>query len=70
MKKNIGNVDRIVRILAAVAVAALILAGTITGTLAVILGIVAGVLLVTAFVSVCPLYMLLGISSRKSPQAE
>ena len=66
MKKNVGNADRIIRILAAVAVAVLLLTGTVTGTLALILGIVAAIFLVTGFVSVCPLYMLLGISTKKA----
>jgi len=66
VNKNIGSADRIVRILAAVVVGILILTGTLTGAAAIVLGIVGAVLLVTALVSVCPLYMLLGMSTRKT----
>jgi len=70
MNKNVGSADRVIRILAAVVVAVLLLTGAISGTLGLVLGIVGAVLLVTAFVSVCPLYMLLGISTKKAPQAK
>ena len=65
MKKNMGRVDRIVRIVVAVFVAILILAGSITGAWAVILGIIAAILLVTGIVGTCPLYLLLKLSTNK-----
>jgi hypothetical protein len=65
VKKNIGIVDRIVRIAFAVAVAVLALTHLLTGVAAIVLGIVALVLLVTAVVGVCPLYLLLGLSSKR-----
>lgn len=56
MTKNMGTVDRVVRIVLALAVALLYFTGVISGTLAVILGIVALILLLTGIVGFCPLY--------------
>lgn len=63
MKKNMGNADRIVRILIAAVLAGLYFGGILTGTLGLILVIVAGVFLLTSLVGVCPLYSLLGVNS-------
>ena len=60
-----GSTDRVVRILVAIAIAGLYLANQISGTTAVILLITSAVLALTSFISFCPLYLLLGISSRK-----
>jgi len=40
--------------------------GVINGVLAIILGILAIVFLATSFISFCPLYLPLGLSTRKS----
>ena len=65
MIKNMGSVDRAVRIVAALIVGALYLAGQITGTAAIILGLVAVVFVLTSAVGSCPLYTLAGLSTRK-----
>ena len=56
MTKNMGSVDRIVRLVLAVAVAVLYFTNLISGTAAIILGILAGIFLLTSFVGFCPLY--------------
>jgi hypothetical protein len=66
MKKNMGSVDSIVRILVAIVIAGLYFASQITGTAAIILLILAGVFVLTSFMSFCPLYLPLGISTRKA----
>jgi hypothetical protein len=63
MKKNMGSFDRILRIVVAVAIAALYFTNVISGTLGIILMVLAGVFLLTAFVSFCPLYVPFGIST-------
>ncbi|MBF4985171.1 DUF2892 domain-containing protein [Nonlabens mediterrranea] len=63
MKKNLGNIDRMVRVLFAVIVSILFFTNVITGTLGIILLIVGGVLLATSFMNFCPLYAVLGINS-------
>ena len=65
MKTNMGLVDRIVRAALAVVVLILYLAGQITGVAAVVLGILAVVFLATSVVAFCPLYVPLGISTKK-----
>ena len=60
MKKNIGGADRIIRILAAIAIVVLYSINLIHGTLGAVLLVVAGVLLLTAFVRFCPLYAIFG----------
>jgi len=65
MTKNLGTLDQAVRVIVALAVGALILAGTLTGLAAIILGAVAIVLVLTSIFTFCPLYALLGLSTRK-----
>ena len=65
MKKNMGTIDRVIRILVAVVVVILYFTNVISGTLGIILLAVAAVFVVTSIVSTCPLYMLLGLNSRK-----
>ncbi len=64
MKKNMGTIDRVFRVLVAVAIAALYFSHVITGTIAIVLLALAGIFLLTSFISVCPLYMPFGISTR------
>jgi len=65
MKKNVGTLDRTIRIIAALAIGLLILTGAISGLTAIILGIVAVVLFLTSLVGFCPLYGLLKLSTQK-----
>jgi hypothetical protein len=65
MKKNMGTVDRVIRILVAVVVVVLYLTNVISGTLGIILLILAGVFVLTSFLSFCPLYLPFGLSTRK-----
>ena len=60
-----GTVDKVIRVLVAVIILVLYFTHVITGTLAVILLIVAGVFVVTSLLGTCPLYIPLGISTRK-----
>ena len=66
MKANINNVDKAVRIFLAIAAAVLYFTGIITGIPGIILLVVGAVLLLTSFISFCPIYHLLGISTRKN----
>ncbi|MDX1740828.1 MAG: DUF2892 domain-containing protein, partial [Rhodothermales bacterium] len=68
MKKNMGSVDRIARILIAVVIAVLYFTDQITGTAAIILGIIAIVFLLTSLVGSCPAYLPFGLSTRKAAE--
>jgi hypothetical protein len=63
MGKNMGTIDKIIRILLAIVVIVLYLNGSITGVAAIILGIVAFVFIVTSLIGFCPLYAVLKIST-------
>ncbi len=65
MKKNMGNIDRIIRILVALVVIVLYFTRQINGTLAIIGLIISGIFILTSFISLCPLYLPFGISTRK-----
>lgn len=67
MTKNMGTVDRTIRILVALAVAVLYFTGKISGTVAIVLAIVAIAFVVTSLVGWCPAYMPFGLSTRKPP---
>ena len=56
MVKNMGMIDRVVRVVLASTVAVLYLTGTISGVAAIILGVLAIVFLLTGIVGFCPLY--------------
>jgi hypothetical protein len=66
MKKNMGSLDKIIRISIALIFVVLFFTNVIIGTLGIILMVLAGVFVVTSFVSVCPLYMPFGISTCKT----
>ena len=66
MKKNMGSADRVLRIVLAAIVGVLSALNIISGSTAIILGILAIVFVVTSFVSFCPLYLPLGISTIKN----
>ena len=56
MKKNMGNTDRIIRILLAAVFAYLYFGGVVTGTWGLVLVIFSGVFVLTSLFSFCPLY--------------
>ena len=70
MKKNLGSADRVIRLLLAAVLGFLFYNQTVTGTMGVIFLIVAIVLVVTSFVSFCPLYAVLGIKTSKNKEAK
>lgn len=65
MKKNMGNLDRIIRLVIALVIAGLLVTKTvaISSTLGIILTIVAVIFSGTALISSCPLYSLVGLST-------
>lgn len=63
MNKNMGTLDRIIRVILAVVVGILYITGLISGMVAVILGLFAVIFVLTSAVGFCPLYVPLGIST-------
>ena len=66
MKKNIGNVDRVLRIVLALAIAGLYYEGIITGVTGIVLLVLTAVFVANSFRGACPIYLGLGMSTRKS----
>jgi hypothetical protein len=66
MNRNMGTADRTLRMLAAAVIAALYFTHHISGAFAMVLGIFAVVFLATSLVGFCPLYVPLGVSTRKT----
>ncbi len=65
MKKNMGTIDRIIRVLVALVLLVLFAANVISGTIAIVLLALSGIFILTSFLSFCPLYFPLGISTCK-----
>jgi uncharacterized membrane protein YtjA (UPF0391 family) len=65
MKKNMGTIDKAIRVIVAIVIGILYFTGQITGTAAIILGILAVVFLLTSLVGTCPLYLPVGLSTKK-----
>jgi hypothetical protein len=65
MKRNMSNIDRIVRLVISALFAYLYFGGVVTGTFGVILLVLAGVFTLTAVVAFCPLYAPFKISTFK-----
>ena len=63
MKKNMGNTDRVFRVIAAIIFAVLYFTGIVTGTFGIILLVLSAVFLATSFISFCPLYTLVGMNT-------
>ncbi len=71
MRANVGIADRIVRIVAGVALALVVLFSGLSMFASAVwfwIGlVVAAILIVTAVVGFCPLYAVLGVSTCKAP---
>ena len=66
MKKNMGTIDKVIRILVAVAVAILFFTNVITGVIGIVLIALAAIFVITSLISFCPLYLPLGINTGKT----
>jgi phosphotransferase system glucose/maltose/N-acetylglucosamine-specific IIC component len=66
MKKNMGSLDRILRVLIALIIVVLYFTGIISGIWAIILLVLSGVFILTSLISTCPLYLPFGISTSKT----
>jgi uncharacterized SAM-binding protein YcdF (DUF218 family) len=66
MKKNMGNTDKVIRLILAIGISLLYYFDIIQGTLAYVLMALAIIFLITSFISFCPLYKAFGISTCKT----
>lgn len=70
MTKNMGALDRIIRLILAIAGAGMIYSHMVEGTLAIIIGVLAVIFVLTAAVGFCPLYLPLKVSTLKKAAAK
>lgn len=66
MKRNMSNLDRIIRVVLAALFVYLYFGGVITGALGIILVVLGGVFLLTSLVGFCPLYAPFKFSTIKN----
>jgi hypothetical protein len=66
MKRNLSNLDRMVRVVVAALFAYLYFAGIVSGGLGVVLLVLAVVFVATAIIAYCPLYAAFKFSTFKS----
>jgi hypothetical protein len=65
MKRNIGNLDKFLRIFFAALFVALYLTGVVKGPIGIIMLLIALMFVVTAVFGICPLYSVFGWTTRK-----
>jgi hypothetical protein len=65
MKKNMGNADRIIRLIIAAVFITLYFTGAVAGIPGVVIVAFAVIFLLTSLVGLCPLYMPFGLSTLK-----
>jgi glucose uptake protein GlcU len=63
MQKNMGTIDRVIRLLIAAVAVFLFYNGTLTGTMGIVALVVAAVFTLTSVISFCPLYRIVGLST-------
>jgi len=63
MKKNMGNADKLIRLIISAILVVLYFMGILSGTLGIVFLAVAAVFAVTSFMSFCPLYVPFGFST-------
>ena len=65
MKRNLSNIDRIVRVVLAAIFAYLYFSGIVTGGFGIVLLVLGAVFLLTAVIAFCPLYAPFKFSTHK-----
>ena len=67
MKKNMGKIDKTVRLIIAAVIAIVLLMGkvAISSTLGIILIIVAVIFAGTSLINTCPLYSIVGLNTKE-----
>jgi hypothetical protein len=65
MKKNMGTIDKVLRLAGAVVLVVLFLANVVTGVLGYICLAIAAMFVITSVISFCPLYVPFKISTRE-----
>jgi len=70
MTKNMGTIDKVIRLIVAVLFIVLYFTGTVTGTVGIILLVLAAVFILTSLISSCPLYLPFGLKTTCEKKKE
>ena len=65
MQKNVGSVDKAIRLILALVLIYLYVNGTLSGTAGIIALVIAAVLIITSLTGFCFIYTLFGINTGK-----
>lgn len=68
MKKNVGNTDKLLRLIVVLIFALLSYFNIVTGLLSYILLGLSVTLLITSFINFCPLYAIFGINTHSTEE--
>jgi hypothetical protein len=66
MKKNMGGLDKVIRVILALVAGLLVYFEVVEGALAYILLTIVGIFVITSLVGFCPLYGIFGINSCRA----
>ena len=66
MKKNVGSIDKIIRLLLAAVLIILFVLNVVSGTFGYILLALAVILILTSLFSFCPIWMIFGVKTCKA----
>lgn len=69
MKKNVGNADRIIRVILAAVFAVLYFTGIVPGTVGLVLVALGGIFVLTSLISFCPIYAIVGLNTCPAKKA-
>ena len=65
MKKNMGTIDIVIRIVIAILIAILFFTKVISGALGIVLLVLAVIFILTSLFGFCPLYLPFGINTKE-----
>ena len=68
MKKNMGTIDKRVRVVLALVAVVLFFTHVVSGVLGIVLLVLAGIFVLTSLISFCPLYWPFGINTSKKKE--
>jgi hypothetical protein len=63
MKKNVGSIDKVVRLLLAAVLIILFFTNVVTGVLGYVLLAVAGIFILTSLINFCPIWAVFGVNT-------
>lgn len=69
MKKNVGNADRIIRVILAAVFAVLYFTGIVPGTVGLVLVALGVIFVLTSLISFCPIYAIVGLNTCTAKKA-